>query len=71
MSLARKCDRCKKLYEHYPKGNKIEFNGFRLTYKKPQDANYADMYDDVRDLCPECMKELKRWMIGGRFDDKT
>lgn len=29
MSLAKKCDRCKKLYEHYPKGSKIQYNAVK------------------------------------------
>ena len=69
MALARKCDRCGKLYEHYPKGNKIEFNGFRLTFKKAHNTDYIDSQDGVRDLCPDCMKQLNKWMIGGKFDE--
>ena len=29
MSMAKKCDRCGKLYEHYPKGNKSQGNAIR------------------------------------------
>lgn len=27
MAMAKKCDRCGKLYEHYPTGNKLRNNG--------------------------------------------
>lgn len=29
MAMAKKCDRCGKLYEHYPKGNKAQSNAIR------------------------------------------
>ena len=29
MAMAKKCDRCGKLYEHYPKGNKVQSNAIR------------------------------------------
>ena len=32
MAMAKKCDRCGKLYEHYPKGNKSQSNA--MQYEK-------------------------------------
>ena len=34
MAIARKCDRCGKLYEYYPKGNKIQSNGVQRIYRE-------------------------------------
>ena len=29
MALAKKCDRCGKLYEYYPAGNKTQYNAVK------------------------------------------
>lgn len=52
MALAKKCDRCGKLYEHYPD----EIRRWHLL---------SD--DKILDLCHECMKAFNEFMIGGRL----
>ena len=70
MALAKKCDRCGKLYEYYPAGSKVEFNGVRRVKIRPDGAQ-SDCSSNI-DFCPECMSAFDRFMIdGGRFDDKT
>lgn len=61
MSLARKCDRCKKLFEP-----KLIYNGhtnghycIRVTMENSSTILY-NLYNS--DLCPECYKELRAWM---------
>lgn len=34
MALAKKCDRCGKLYEHYPTGNKPQYNSIQMLPTK-------------------------------------
>ena len=68
MALARKCDRCGKLYEHYPKGNKIEYNSVRRVCRNDQGCIISETA--VLDMCPECMDKFAKFMIGGgKFDD--
>jgi len=63
--LAKKCDRCGRLYEHYEgserfKGNR-EANGLTLVDR------YSDSFQrssDTFDLCPKCMQELLNWLKG-------
>ena len=69
MALAKKCDRCGKMYEHYPKGTKIVRNSVsRVTIN---DKGEIRGNDTPMDLCEECMAEFDKFMInGGKFDDK-
>lgn len=55
MSLAKKCDRCGKLYEPYSTGE----NSIRLI------RNYK-----ILDLCPECMKAFNEFMIDGGTEER-
>lgn len=61
MSLARKCDRCKKLFEP-----KIASNGYLNTYHSLRVTieNHNKVLDSLynSDLCPECYAELRAWM---------
>ena len=61
MSLAKKCDRCGKLYEHYPIGNRSgNYNAIILARR---DFNGKLLYErDATDLCPECMTEFEEFM---------
>lgn len=67
MAIARKCDRCGKLYEYYPKDNKIQANGVQRIYK-----HINGVYDrgNALDFCPECMNVFDEFIIGGKFDEK-
>ena len=70
MSLAKKCNRCGKYYDHYPKGSKIQYNGVQRFFRD----EYGGMtrIDEALDLCLECMDAFDKFMTsGGIFDDKT
>ena len=67
MAIARKCDRCGKLYEYYPKGNKVQYNGVQRIYRH-KNGNLD--YEEIFDFCPECMNAFDEFMIGGKFDEK-
>lgn len=64
MSLAKKCDRCGKFYEHYPIGNPGAYNGI-IKIKRAFDGT-IDFYDTTTDLCPDCMASFERFMKEGR-----
>lgn len=68
MALAKKCDRCGKLYEHYPPDKKLKANGLRLCYID-EHGNY-NSFGPAIDLCPECMKAFNEFMIKGKFGDE-
>lgn len=57
--IAKKCNRCGKLYERYnEEQNPKKANGFRfLNIDEKQDYYQHEKLD----LCPECMKELHAW----------
>ena len=58
---AKKCDRCKKLYEDYrDKGNRR--NAIKVVYR---DFNGTIYDDDPCDLCPACMESFKKWLKEG------
>lgn len=58
--LARKCDRCGRLYE----AKSVNIDGERadaiaaLMFYKEGSRWYEEKYE----LCPECLKELKVWL---------
>ena len=69
MALAKKCSRCKKYYDHYPTGDKKQWNGV-LRIHVDKTGVRTDWHMDL-DFCPECMSEFDKFMInGGKFDDK-
>lgn len=58
MAMAKKCDRCGKLYELYTDDNGR--NGFAYAkIDRPGQANFFMAYD----LCPECMKLFTGFMV--------
>lgn len=61
MSLARKCDRCKKLFEPNLiwKGNTNAYHSISVRIEN-QDKVLDRLYNS--DLCPECYEELRAWM---------
>ena len=70
MSLAKKCDRCGKLYEHYPKGNKVQSNAIRKIQRNSFGGT-TNAYDDwIMDLCQECMSEFDKFMMKGKSSDE-
>ena len=66
MAVAKKCDRCGKFYEHYPTGNKMEYNAIRRLCTAAN--NYINREEVSIDLCPKCMEEFDKFMIGDKFD---
>ena len=70
MSLAKKCSRCGKFYEHYPTGEKTQWNGVARIYMDHR-GTFREHHCWL-DFCPECMSAFDKFMMnGGRFDDKT
>jgi len=69
MALAKKCDRCGKLYEHYPIGDQAGvFNSIKRVRKN--DEGHVRSYEERSiDLCPECMDTLNRFLKGEAEDN--
>lgn len=64
MAVAKKCDRCGKLYEQYNNRNsKTDTNGLMLL-----NIDYTMRYfsHDAIDLCPDCMAFLREWLETGQ-----
>ena len=69
MSLIKKCDRCASTYEHYgidptfanteENRGKIQENGFSMIYWLYNESKFKNIHG--YDLCPKCLKELKKW----------
>lgn len=69
MAMAKKCDRCGNLYEHYPKGKLIGNNAIRRLCKNEYGG--IIFQDNTIDLCQECMSEFDEFMTkGGSSDEK-
>lgn len=63
MALAKKCDKCGKLYEHYPIGDQAGiFNGIKRVRKT--DDGRVNVEERSIDLCPECMDGLNSFLRG-------
>ena len=61
MALAKKCDRCKKLYEHYPIGDQPGiFNAILLERRGPTGSVQCALAS--LDLCPDCMDLFDKFM---------
>lgn len=61
MALAKKCDRCWKLYEHYPiKRNNYSYNAIRYCLVD-DDGCISNEYTH-KDLCPECLNAFIKFM---------
>lgn len=69
MALAKKCDRCGKLYEHYPIGNHTGvFNGIKRVRK--EDVGRVCYEEMSIDLCPECMDKPNKFLKGENNENK-
>ena len=67
MSLAKRCDRCEKLYE--PKDIDIRgaiVNGLGLISRDAQNANAITRR--YFDLCPECLLSFANWLKIQAYD---
>lgn len=60
MSIAKKCDRCGKMYDQYNvKDSEANPNGIRLLNIDGRQQCFAHK---LIDLCPDCMKQLQNWL---------
>ena len=59
MAIAKRCDRCEKLYEEYnTKKSNTNINGIMtLNIDKHQKYFLSGPYD----LCPDCSSEFMKW----------
>lgn len=64
--LARKCDRCGRLYE--AKCIKIDDGGVNSIETRDTDEKGAYWSRKKYDLCPGCLKGLKAWIEMGKED---
>ena len=71
MATAKKCDRCGKLYEHYPMVNKTECNAIRKIQRNPVGDTVNSAYTPAIYLCPECMNEFEKFMSVKFQEDKN
>lgn len=63
MALANKCDRCGKLYEHYPIGNQAGVWNAVKRVRKKDDGQVLSEEHDI-DLCPECISKFNNFLKG-------
>lgn len=70
MAMAKKCDRCGKLYEHYPKGNKPQSNAIRKIQRDAFGGTMNAYNEWMMDLCQECMSEFDKFMMKGKSSDE-
>lgn len=63
MALANKCDRCGKLYECYPIGNRPGIYNAVKRVRKRADGR-LDFEEQSKDLCPKCMEKLNAFLKG-------
>lgn len=69
MAMAKKCDRCGKLYEHYPTGNKLQYNAIRRIQRNAVGETIYGVHNT--DLCQECMGEFEKFMTAKLREEKN
>lgn len=57
---AKQCDRCRKFYSYEQTQEFFEQNGYK--YYKVRKEVAPDNYSHEIDLCPDCERELEKWM---------
>lgn len=64
MSNAKKCDRCARYYDKYNEKNDSE----KINALIPANVDTRGKYwsHETIELCPECMKEFKKWISRGK-----
>ena len=65
--LAKKCDRCGKLYEHYDKAGDERQNGVSIIYVNKFGSRERIIVD--KDLCGDCMQSLINWLNKNGSDE--
>lgn len=67
--LARKCDICKSLYEHYEGDNLFSksngLNRSNAIIMVDRDIDNKHCSRKIYDLCPECMKKIEQFLKAG------
>lgn len=68
MALARKCDRCGKLYEI----KHVKIDNQRVNSIVISDRDFTGSYSNrgIFDLCPECLESFVSWLHMGVTDTK-
>lgn len=70
MALAKKCDRCGKLYEHYPlKNMPVDYNA--ITKVRRGQNGLLEYSGATLDLCTDCMKKFERFIMCLSLDIET
>ena len=65
MALAKKCDRCGQLHEHYPLGNHPEvLNAIAICRRNA--TGTTEYTKTVLDLCPNCMALFEKFIKEGK-----
>lgn len=65
MALAKKCDRCGKLYEHYEKTEHEKYVGYNaMAFVSVNRRCIKELATTPIDLCPECMSKLIEFLEG-------
>lgn len=65
MTLAKKCDRCGRLYEDYEINFKLkEFNAIATTYVDSKDGSITG--NKSIDLCRDCRVDFILWFKQGK-----
>ena len=62
MALAKKCDRCGKLYEFY--GTNSKSNAIIPAYIDR--TGFIATKFSAWDLCPKCKEDFEMWLNGGK-----
>lgn len=70
MAMAKKCDRCGKLYEYYPTGNKLQYNAILRIQRNAVGETITCIKTLTTDLCPECMNEFEKFMTAKFQEEK-
>ncbi len=62
MAIVKQCDRCGKIYNHYPMTDSPRiYNAFKLVRKNSLSTVELNCSTSV-DLCGECMYDLRNFM---------
>lgn len=71
MALAKKCDRCGKLYECWPIGNVPGVYNAITRLRKASNGSLLTQASESIDFCPECMEAFNKFMrIEKVMDDR-
>ncbi len=65
MALAKKCDRCGKLHEHYPTNDNNVCNSIQSLCVTSCGQVWRSM--NRKDLCPECMEAIKAFLSNDAY----